>query len=200
MTSSPKRQDAVPQGWFIPLAVALLVALGTAGGTYTLWSDHDTPAQLISTGDLKVHGLADPSWQDTSPDVPGTPRVIDPATFVVRPGDTLAVTIPFQTTVRGENMRTELTVDWSDDDAVPPGVTGTFRLVDHQGRAHDNASMDLGRAIDFSARDGGQYTVEVDLDFADVPNRIGAEAADPLSELGTFDVEIAQVRPKGGAS
>lgn len=199
MTSS-SNNGASTHGWLIPLTVALIVGLGAAGGTYTLWSDHDAQAQLISSGDLKVKSLANPSWQDTSPDVTDFPREIDPTTFFVRPGDTLAVTIPFEATVRGDNMHTELSVDWSAESTVPTGISGTYTLVGSQGNPLHKTPLKLGQAMEFSAHDGGYYAVQIDLGFANLANRFGAEAADPLSELGNFDVEIHQVRPGGGAS
>ena len=200
MTSSPNHNTA-QRSWLLPLGVAVLAGLGAAGGTFALWSDHDrSEAQMVSSGQLKVTSRGTPTWQETSPDVSTVPREIDPATFLVRPGDAVAVAIPFETAVRGDNLNTELRVDWSDETGVPDGVTGTYTLVDSNGNSLHEKPMKLGQAVEFAAHDGGHYSVEVDLDFAELDNRFGADAADPLSELGNFDIAVHQVRSGGGAS
>lgn len=199
MSSSPK-DNATPHGWLVPLSVALTAGLVAAGGTFALWHDSDaTDAQLVSSGDLKVSSLEKPVWHETSPDVSSTPRIIQPDTFLVRPGDTLAVAIPFETTLRGDNLATELRVDWADGTSVPPGVTGTYMLLDTNDTPLLEAPLKLGEATDFAAVDGGQYQVRVDLDFSEMNTRFGADDVDPLGEYGSFDVEIHQVRPLGGA-
>lgn len=200
MTSSPN-DDTAHRSWLLPIGVAILAGLGAAGGTFALWSDHDdTNGHLIASGDLKVTSLGTPEWEETSPDVVSVPQTIDPTTFLVRPGDAVAVEIPFETTMRGDNLSTELIVDWSADSAVPAGVTGTYVLVDPNGTELTDDPTNLGQAIDFDATDGGHYAVRVELDFAGLQHRFGADDVDPLSELGNFDVEVHQVRPGGESS
>lgn len=200
MSSSPNA-DTAQRGWLVPLGVAVLAGLGAAGGTFALWNAQDTTeAHLVASGDLEVTGLGDPQWQETSPDVSTAPREIDPATFLVRPGDAVAVTIPFETTLRGDNLATELSVDWSADSTVPAGVTGTYTLVNAQGNDPVAKPVALGQAIDFPAENGGHYEVQVELNFAKITNRIGADEVDPLSDLGDFDIHVQQVRTGGGGS
>lgn len=201
MTSSPHDDDPAQFGWFVPIGVAVLAGIGAAGGTFALWNDHGTTqAQLVSSGDLNISSLSAPTWYETSPDVTTVPREIDPATFLLRPGDSVAVTIPFETSLRGDNLRTELSVEWSAESTLPHGVTGTYTLVDRRGNPLHETPVELGEAIEFAAHDGGHYAVEVELDLAEVETRFGAESPDPVSELGNFDVAVHQVRPTGGAS
>ena len=200
MTSSPN-DDTAQRGWLLPIGVAVLAGLGAAGGTFALWSDQDTTeARMVSSGELNVTSRGVPTWQETSTDVADAPQEIDPATFLVRPGDSVAVAIPFATSLRGDNLDTELRVDWSTESAAPDGVTGTYTLVDAQGNPLQEKPLELGQAMEFAAVHDGQYTVEVDLDFAGLENRFGAETADPVRELGNFDIAVHQVRPGGGAS
>lgn len=201
MTSLPNDDGAAQRNWLLPIGVAVLAGIGAAGGTFALWSDHDTAqAQFVSSGDLKISSLSAPTWHETSPDVTATPRVIDPATFLLRPGDSITVAIPFETTLRGDNLHTELSVDWSAESGLPHGVTGTYTLVDSRGNPLHKTPVELGEAMEFAAHDGGHYAVEVELDLTEVDTRFGAESPDPLSELGNFDVAVHQVRSTGGAS
>lgn len=93
-------------------AAALL--LGAGGATFALWSGSATFAGApITAGDLNIT-RGDGYWQQV------TPGVTDPASgslemaaadFPSMPGDIVEVVIPIQTTLQGENLQAELSVD-----------------------------------------------------------------------------------------
>lgn len=93
-------------------AAALL--LGAGGATLALWSGSATFAGApITAGDLNIT-RGDGFWQQV------TPGVADPASgslemaaadFPSMPGDIVEVVIPIQTTLQGENLQAELSVD-----------------------------------------------------------------------------------------
>ncbi|OZE88478.1 hypothetical protein CH298_14355 [Rhodococcoides fascians] len=93
-------------------AVLLLGGLGS----YALWSDQETlGGGTITSGDLSLAPVAAPApqWRDVSPDVAGNPKVIDPATFLIVPGDIVEYTASFTIQASGDNLLADLSADTS---------------------------------------------------------------------------------------
>ncbi|WP_032364942.1 alternate-type signal peptide domain-containing protein [Rhodococcoides fascians] len=93
-------------------AVLLLGGLGS----YALWSDQETlGGGTITSGDLSLAPVATPApqWRDVSPDVAGNPKVIDPATFLIVPGDIVEYTASFTIQASGDNLLADLSADTS---------------------------------------------------------------------------------------
>lgn len=98
----------------LALGSAAALILGASATTLALWSSSATFAGgPITAGDLNIT-RGNGYWQQV------TPGVADPAsgslqyaavTFPSMPGDVVEVVIPVQTTLQGENLRAELTVD-----------------------------------------------------------------------------------------
>lgn len=197
--------------WGAPLlaGTALLVGLTAAGSTFAIWTAGTGPdAVTISAGDLDIEPAGAAVWQETSADVSGTPRTIDPETFLVRQGDTVDVTYQVTSHLQGENMLGQLEVDWTDPADLPTGVAGTYTVFDAGGDALTPQDVPLGTATTFPDRqlragDAGRtdhFTLTISLDFTDLEDRGGAGSAPQLTDLGAFDVELHQVRTGVGSS
>lgn len=192
-------------GWLAPVGLALLAGLGAAGGTFALWHDHDVaPAQLVTSGQLRITEAGDPVWWQTSPDVGPAPHRIDPHSFMFRPGDAVAVDFPVQVTMGGDNLQAALTVDWAADSLQPvAGVVATsFEVLDDDdggGRiapAAPGAGQAFGQyAAAFTAQESNEYTVRVHLDFGQLDDRWSATGDDILTQLGDVEVQVHQLRP-----
>ena len=191
--------------WRMPLlaGTALVAGLTAAGGTFALWTaDSGRDPVTITAGDLQIEAGGEAVWTETSADVAAAPHPIDPETFLVRQGDTIRVSYAFTTHVQGENMLGQIEVDWADAPDLPSGVTGTYTLQD--AASTELATADLGTAVtlddaahQLAADDAGRtdtYTLAIDLDFADLDDRFGADSPMQLADLGIFDVELHQVR------
>lgn len=93
---------------------AAALMLGAGGATLALWTGSATFAGApITAGDLNIT-RGDGYWHQV------TPGVVDPASgslalaaadFPSMPGDVVEVVIPVQTTLQGENLQAELSVD-----------------------------------------------------------------------------------------
>ncbi len=193
--------------WRTPLlaGTALLAGLTAAGGTFALWTAQTGLAgATITAGDLDIQAVGDPVWEETSADVVGAgAHLIDPQNFLVRQGDTFDVTYHFTTHLQGDNMLGQLEVDWSDAADLPPGVTGTYSVLDATGTPLGSPTA-LGAELrlddttqQLDTDDAGRtdhFTLVISLDFADLDDRFGAGSDVQLADLGTFDVELHQVR------
>src|SRR5690625_4947333 len=125
--TSTREGRAMRARWGAPLlaGTALLVGLTAAGRTFAIWTAGTGPdAVTISAGDLDIEPAGAAVWQETSADVSGTPRTIDPETFLVRQGDTVDVTYQVTTHLQGENMLGQLEVVWTDPADLPTGEIG----------------------------------------------------------------------------
>jgi len=197
-----RRSSAGP----VVLAAAFLAGAVGAGGTAALWSsDGGTPLGAVVSGDLDVELLGPTRWHETSPDVPGTPREVDPAEFLVRPGDTLTVRQQFTTELTGDNMLGRLTVAWAQPPALPAGAAATYAVRDG---ADDVVVSDvpLGTSAtlpDLDTDDDGRtdtFTLEVTLGFADTADRFGPDAAPQVADLGAVVLRLEQARTGEGFS
>lgn len=185
---------------------ALLTGMVAGGGTFALWNtEATTPANIITTGNLDVEA-GDLRWDETSADVASPQADLDPAQFLVRQGDTFTVTYEFTTHLQGDNMLGQIEVDWTTAPGLPSGATGSYTLRDASSAELAAAALgtavtldDAGQQLD--ADDDGRtdsYTLTIDLDFADLPDRFGVDSPVQLADLGTFDIELHQIRTGAG--
>lgn len=190
--------------WRLPLLATAALATGAAvgGGTFAMWNAADPVAgAVITAGDLDVTD-GEAVWKETSSDVDAAPHVIDPATFLVRQGDTVTVDHDFSIALEGDNMRGAIRVAWSQQPELPPGVTATYEVRDSDGIPlgtpgvlGDDAvvgQFDAAGALD------ADHTLHVALDFAGLPDRFGAGSAEQVVDLGEFSVALEQIRTGGG--
>lgn len=102
------------------LAAAAALLLGGAG-TYALWNDTESlDGGAVAAGELKITAATAGVWRDVSGGGAGT--VIDIATFLVVPGDTLTYTAGATVLAKGDNLSATLTAD-------PTSVTGDPELL-----------------------------------------------------------------------
>jgi len=204
MNPPPRRRRRRRGAGPLVLAAAFLAGVAGAGGTAALWSaDAATPLGTIVAGDLDLELLGPTVWQETSPDVAGAPRPIDPAEFLVRPGDTLAAHQRFTTDLTGDNMLGRLSVAWEQAPVLPAGATATYTVRDGAGDALV-ADVPLGTAATLptlDADDDGRaddFTLEVTLGFPGAADRFGPGAPAQVTDLGAIVLDLDQVRTGEG--
>lgn len=205
-----ERTAASSRGWVRPVVIgsALLVGVGLGtGGTFALWNDGTSSAQgsIIRTGDLELALVGTPQWQETSTDVAGTPRSIDPATFLVRPGDTVRVTQQATAKVQGDNLNATFQVNLSGA-SLPTGVTATATILDGAtvlGSGPAGSPVTISQPV--VGNDAGvtrNVTVRIDVAVAaSVPDLVRAPGTAndvPAFSLGTLGISLTQVRAGGG--
>ena len=203
MTSqTPTRRRRVPVA---VVATAVLAAAAGATGTAALWSSGEpTPLARLTAGDLDIELLGTPEWRETSADVTTTPRTIDPTAFLARPGDSVTVRQDVTTELQGDNLVGLLSASWATNPALPEGTTATYTVRDAGGFpvAADvpvGTRAFLGR---LDADDDGRadvFTLEVTIAWAeDMPDRVGADAAPQVVDLGDFVLSLDQTRTGEG--
>ena len=187
------------------VAVALLAGVVGAGGTVALWSTGEgaSPAELTA-GDLDIELLGTAEWLETSADVATAPRPIDPTDFLARPGDSVTLTQDFTTELQGDNLTGVLGVDWEETPSLPAGVSATYAVRDAGGAAlATDVPVGTRAALDrLDADDDGRsdtFTIEVTIALApDMDDRVGADAAPQVAELGDIVLTLDQTRSGEG--
>lgn len=147
-------------------AVGALVAAGFSG-TYALWTatQDGEAATTIATGDLNLTtSKSSNNWQDVSGVETTTladgafaeAATINPSTFVMSPGDTIAGVVKLEPTLSGDNLVANLSIE-SGLDAAVDNVSYEYKLFDKDGNALDASSIVFksanfqGTAKDFTA-------------------------------------------------
>ncbi|HLT83411.1 MAG TPA: alternate-type signal peptide domain-containing protein [Phototrophicaceae bacterium] len=186
-------------------AAALLAGAVGAGGTVALWSsDGSSPMGVVTAGDLDIDLVGSPVWRETSADVTGTPRAIEPADFLARPGDTVTLAQDFRTELQGDNMLGRITVDWEQPPALAVGVSATYSVRDSADAlvVEDVALGDAGTLAPLDTDDDGRsdtFTLEVTIAFdREMDDRFAADAAAQVADLGTVVIDLDQVRAGEG--
>ncbi len=202
MIPHPTPRRARRRGGSLPIIAGAALLAGTigAGGTVALWhTAADLPLGTITAGNLDIDTVGATVWHETSPDVPGTPRRVDPSTFLARPGDSLLVSQRLTTELEGDNVRGRLTVGWEREPALPEGVTATYSVLDAAG-GQLVAGVPLGEERLVALDDDGRVlTVEVALTLGEAArDRVGSGAPSQLADLGTVVVDLEQVRTGEG--
>ena len=207
----PLPTPARRRAWVRPVVAgaALLVGVGLGGGgTFALWGDGpgNVAGATIRTGDLEVSLVGTPVWTQTSADVADKVNPIDPAQFLVRPGDTFSITQSATVLVRGDNLNATFAVTFPGA-VIPVGENATYTVLDG---ARELGSADVGSPVTIPAIVGSSagvtrnLTIRVDLAFAaNGPREFGTpgSANDVVAaNLGSFTVTLSQVRSGGGFS
>lgn len=210
-TQQPLRTPARRRPWVRPVVAgaALLVGVGLGGGgTFALWGDAPgvIAGDTIRTGNLEVALTGTPQWRQTSADVTGTPAVIDPATFLVRPGDTFSITQSATAVLLGDNLNATFAVTFPGA-ALATGATATYTVLEGStelGTAVVGQPVTLPPLVGSNAGVTHNLTVRVDLVFpAGGANQFRAPGTAndvPAANLGSFTVTLTQVRSGGGFS
>lgn len=181
------------------------IVLGLGAGSLASWVATGVPpsatALVFGTLDLRddeiLPGVEGPVWFDAS--VPGSPRQIDPATFLAGPGDTVRMGRMFTLDAEGDNLDYELRVEWLDAPDLPAGVTASFSLTENpkdppRSTVHAD-HVALGTPVTIPAAGEGDRTflLDVDLRFAD--DRADRSLDDvSLTDIGRVAVVAEQVR------
>lgn len=182
----------------------LLTGLVLSGGSFALWSDSDdVDGGQIVAGNLDITLDGETIWNETSTDVDNPQQPLDPADFLVRPGDTFEISQDFSTDLQGDNMLAGLKVSWGDPAELPDGVQASYVVVNPRG--DDSGPADLGTAVELDAvpsdnaghSDG--YTLVIDLEFTEnVADRFSADADAVLANLGQIVLDLEQTRTGEG--
>src|SRR5690625_2335466 len=201
-TFRPRRRRSSTT-WIVFITIAAVAAVAAGLGTFALWNQQPAwpQAQFVTSGNLKVNATDEPVWRETSADVSTAPRIVDPDEFLIRAGDSVAVDFPFETELAGKNMQAKLSVDWVSDTRIPDSVFGRYTILDEHGEELSGAAIGLGEEtlVELTAPQEGKaitsYTVQVQLDFAGLDERFGADSVDQLGDLGDLSIELHQARP-----
>lgn len=193
------------------LGVGLLVG----GSTFALWVDNaDVDGGLITAGSLDVSPEGDAAWFDVSPDVDhgagATRHSIDPATFLIVPGDTVEYNQALKLDLAGDNLKANLTIDVPTltDVAGQPTfdsrLTGEYRVYlgdTATGTPIGTGATPLGNSLvvndltPASASTDDTYTVVITFNFdsgTEGQELVGVNAKALLDDL---HVTLDQVRP-----
>ncbi|MDQ1130276.1 alternate-type signal peptide domain-containing protein [Microbacterium sp. SORGH_AS_0888] len=193
--------------WIAALQVSALL-VGAGAGTYALWSASAVfSGGPISTGDLDIVRGAG-TWRQVTEGVaaPASGQLADgPGGFASMPGDVVEVVVPVQTTLRGENLRAQLTVAAGvalSSELASGAVTATYRVESTAATTPAPPETPLGTPADVAGLEGADggavaswnvvVTVHIGGDYLwrDVPQ------AGPASwSLDDFTISLAQVRP-----
>lgn len=185
-----------PSKWRLPLLATAALAAGAAlgGGTLALWnSTASGSAATVVAGNLDISS-ADVTWAETSEDV-DSPQA---GTFLVRQGDTATAVFPFQAVLDGDNLAANIGVDWRVAPSLPAGVTGDYVVLDADENEVASGVLGASNAALARVTAGGDYELQVTLDFAGLDDRFGADSTVQTADLGEFDVTLTQIRSGEG--
>lgn len=185
--------------WRLPLLAVAALAAGAAlgGGTLALWNGTAlTPGAVINAGNLEITATATaaPEWRETSDDVDAPQS----GTFLVRQGDTATADFPFTTVLDGDNLAANIGINWTTAPTLPAGVTARFDVVDSSDATIGSGVLGTNDAALARVTAGGDYLLRVELDFSGLSDRFGAGSPVQITDLGEFDVTLAQTRSGGG--
>ena len=162
-------------------AAGVVLLLGGAG-TFALWNDSASiPGGQISSGELSIDSTSAGVWEDISYDTL-PPVVIDPATFLMVPGDTVAYTQDVTVNARGNNLVANFGYT-NAGGTLPAGFTVDVEVLDAGG---------LPVTGPIAVVDGATYTVALTIDLPKA-----ADNTTQLQDVILDDVELTltQVRP-----
>lgn len=182
------------------VAGALGIGLLAGGTTFALWSDEATiDGGTITAGTLDLSAGGDRTWHDVSGDVaPSADNVIDPANFLIVPGDTIQLTDHLTIETSGDNIKAKLSVvsEGLTGELAEAGATADYTVktasgaVIAQDKSLDEATAFLPQTI--SGGHTGTYTVEVDVHFPDsTADQVGINTQAVLDGLA---FKLEQVR------
>lgn len=184
------------------VAGALGIGLLAGGTTFALWSDDATiDGGTITAGTLDLSTTGDRTWHDVSGGAaPSADNVIDPANFLIVPGDTIQLTDHLKIETKGDNIKAKLSV-------VSKGLTGTLAeagatadytvktasgAVIAQDKTLSEATAFLPQTI--SGGHTGTYTIEVDVHFPDTGDTQDQVGINTEAVLDSLAFKLEQVR------
>jgi alternate signal-mediated exported protein len=163
-------------------AAGVVLLLG-GGGTFALWNDSaDIPGGTISSGELSIDATTAGVWHDVSFDTLPAVVIIDPATFLMVPGDTVEYAQDVTLNATGNNLLANFGYT-STPSAVPAGFTVTVEVLDDGG---------LPVTGPITVVDGATYSVVLTVDLP-----IAADNTTQLQDVVLDDIQltVTQVRP-----
>lgn len=169
-------------------AVLLLGGLGSLA----LWSDsEELDGGTITSGDLSLTQDGEPVWREISGDVNAAGE-IDPATFLIVPGDVVTYSSTFNIAASGDNLQADLSVDIAD---LAPG-TGNAQLLsridtDIVATSGATALPTDGETVRISTAD---QVVELTVTFTFDEETPLQEAQNQSIDLAAFTLVLEQVR------
>ncbi|GAB3267800.1 alternate-type signal peptide domain-containing protein [Arthrobacter pigmenti] len=157
------------------VAGALGIGLLAGGTTFALWSDDATiDGGTVTAGTLDLSTGGDRVWNDVSGGAAATAdNVIDPANFLIVPGDTIQLTDHLKIETKGDNIKAKLSVDSEGltGALADAGATADYTVKTASGAviAQDKNLADATAWLPQTISGGhtGTYTVEVDVEFPD---------------------------------
>lgn len=157
------------------VAGALGIGLLAGGTTFALWSDETTVAGgSVSSGTLDLSTSGERVWHDVSGGAAATAdNEIQPANFLIVPGDTIQLTDQLKIQTKGTNIKAKLSVvsEGLTGELAAAGVTADYTVTSDvygtivQDKPLDQATNFLPKTIPGSHT--GTYTIEVDVEFPD---------------------------------
>ena len=204
MTTLRHARPGGRRAWVRPVVVGAALVLGAGigtGGTFALWNDGggSTPGAVITTGDLDLTLVGTPVWKQTSSDIAGTPAVIDPATFLVRPGDMFTIEQKATVRLQGQNLTGQFGATFPSA-SLPAGAVATFTVSDGTSTT-PQVSMGSGVIFQFSASNAGvtkDVTVTVTVNFpstmANTVKSPGTTNGGVAATFGPLALTLNQVR------
>lgn len=170
-------------------AVLLLGGLGS----FALWSDsEDLDGGTITSGDLSLEQVGEPVWSEVSGDV-NAAGVIDPATFLIVPGDVITYASTFEINASGDNLLADLSVNIAD---IAPGADNAelVSYIDTDIVATSGATTlpTDGTTVRISSTD---QTVALTVTFIFDRETPLQEAQNQSIDLEAFTLDLQQVRP-----
>ena len=197
--------------------LGLALVGGAAGATYAFWSASVTlPGAVVVHGDLDIELAGEATWRQLEPEVGNVGMRADgmTAAHLATPGDVLTLTQQFRTSLEGNNLAARLNVDWTDPAALgaPGAVTTTYVITPPNGIA--GTSRPLGTPSTFpeapanitpetlASWGAAPWTLTVRLEYTgnDIIVAPSEITAPRFTELGTIQLELAQVRDGDGFS
>lgn len=220
MTTLRHARSGGRRAWVRPVVVGAALVLGAGigtGGTFALWNGGDIAASAtVTTGDLSVKVAGTPVWTQTERWQDGavvktTPQAVDPATFLIRPGDTLVFEQAFTTFLRGHNLEGSVTV--SLNGSLPANATyvvlnGATALSAPTALGTTATALTGTNPMLLPGSDAGissNLSVKITIPFAvDGPNasvsNLSAPNPYPLAFTGgQLNITLDQVRTEAGS-
>ncbi|NYE96576.1 alternate signal-mediated exported protein [Psychromicrobium silvestre] len=181
----------------VAAGIAGILLLGGAG-TYALWQDSKTvDAGTVQTGQLKLNLGAAGVWKDVSTDVTGAPT-IDPATFKLVPGDTIAFTQNLTILASGNNLKGQLTIDQSTVQAAIPVAWQPYITITVAPANLPAGITNTAGVLSFSAPGSYTFDVGITVAFAKGTNASGTDdetIENQSANLNGLALKLEQIRP-----
>ena len=162
-------------------AAGVLLLLGGAG-TFALWNDSaNINGGTISSGELSFDSTTPGVWEDVSYDTL-PPVVIDPATFLMVPGDTVEYAQDVTLNATGDNLLANFGYT-STGSTIPTGFTVAVTVED---------SLGVPVTGPIPVVDGATYSVAITVDLP-----LAADNTTQLQDviLSNIQLTVTQVRP-----